>query len=167
MPGGAAGFPGAPAGARAGAAGGGGGGPFGADSGSLEQVRHYVNAHGGGTIAVSSQQGAASQIISSGADVAGIGGFSGRESVVSASWLANAVQSGQIRWVLTSDATARGPGRDGRVGSSRAMAAVAQTCTRVTVPAAATTSNAGGRASSTITLYDCRGHAAALRAAGR
>jgi hypothetical protein len=168
-PGGAGGFPGAgaSAGARGGMAGGPGGGPFGADSGSLKQVLQYVNAHGGGTIAVSSQQGAASQIISSGANVAGIGGFSGRESVVSVSWLANAVQSGQIRWVLTSDATARGPRADGRVGSSRAMAAVAQTCTRVTVPGAATTGTAGRAASSTITLYDCQGHAAALRAAGK
>jgi hypothetical protein len=146
-------------------AGGGGGGPFGADSGSLKQVLQYVNAHGSGTIAVSSQQGAASQIISSGADVAGIGGFSGRESVVSVKWLADEVQSGGIRWVLTSDTGGRGLRADTRVGSSRAMAAVAKSCTRVTVPGAATTGTAGGGASSTITLYDCQGQAAALRAA--
>ena len=76
---------------------------------AISRSSDFEYAHGSGTIAVSSQQGAASQIISSGANVAGIGGFSGRESVVSVSWLANAVQSGQIRWVLTSDATARGP----------------------------------------------------------
>jgi 4-amino-4-deoxy-L-arabinose transferase-like glycosyltransferase len=166
-PGGAGGFPGAgaSAGGRAGMAGGGGGGPFGADSGSLKQVLQYVNAHSSGTIAVSSQQGAASQIISSGADVAGIGGFSGRESVVSVKWLADEVQSGGIRWVLTSDTGGRGLRADTRVGSSRAMAAVAKSCTRVTVPGAATTGTAGGGASSTITLYDCQGQAAALRAA--
>ena len=121
----------------------------------------YVRQHGGGTIAVSSQQGAANQIISSGADVAGIGGFSGRESEVSVSWLANAVQSGRVRWVLTSDAAGRGPGGDGRVGSSRAMAAVAATCKRVTVP----TSSSSGTGTSTVSLYDCQGQASALRAA--
>jgi 4-amino-4-deoxy-L-arabinose transferase-like glycosyltransferase len=154
-PGGPRGFPGARTGGP------GGGGPFGADSGALRQIVRYVRQHGGGTIAVSSQTGAANQIISSGADVAGIGGFSGRESQVSTGWLANAVQSGRIRWVLTSDAAGRGPGGDGRVGSSRAMAAVAKTCRRVTVPASSTA--AGG--SSTISLYDCSGQAAALRAA--
>jgi hypothetical protein len=157
--GGAGGFPVAPAGARA--AGAGGGGRFGADSGSLKQVLSYVNQHGGGTIAVSSQQGAATQIISSGADVAGIGGFSGRESQVTVSWLADAVQSGRVRWVLTSDASGGGPGRDGRVGSSRAMAAVAASCKRVTVP----TSTSSGTGTSTVSLYDCQGQASALRAA--
>ena len=39
-------------------------------------------------------------IIASGADVAGLGGFSGRESEVSVSWLANAVGGGRIRWVI-------------------------------------------------------------------
>jgi hypothetical protein len=142
----------------------GGGVRFGADSGSLRQVLRYVQQHGGGTIAVSSQQGAATQIISSGADVAGIGGFSGRESQVSLSWLADAVQSGRVRWVLTSDASGGGPGRDGRVGSSRAMAAVAATCRPVTVPTSSSTSTAGGNTSSTITLYDCQRQASALRA---
>ena len=46
---------------------------------ALTEALAYVKAHGGGTIGVSSQQGAASAIIESGADVAGIGGFSGRE----------------------------------------------------------------------------------------
>jgi hypothetical protein len=122
----------------------------------------YVNQHGGGTIAVSSQKGAATQIISSGADVAGIGGFSGRESQVSVSWLADAVQSGRVRWVLTSNASGSGPGRDGRVGSSRAMAAVAASCKRVTVP----TSTSSGTTTATVSLYDCQGQASALRAAG-
>jgi hypothetical protein len=166
--GGAGAFPAPPAGTAAGAsargAGGpGGGGPFGADSGALKQIVAYVRQHGGGTIAVSSQQGAANQIISSGADVAGIGGFSGRESEVSVSWLANAVQSGRVRWVLTSDAAGRGPGGDGRIGSSRVMAAVAATCKRVTVP----TSSSSGTGTSTVSLYDCQGQASALRAAAK
>ncbi|TML93087.1 MAG: glycosyltransferase family 39 protein, partial [Actinobacteria bacterium] len=79
--------------------GGPGGGPFGGDSQSLTAAVRYVKAHGGGTIAVSSQTGAAGTIITSDADVAGIGGFSGRESQVSLSWLADAVEAGRIRWV--------------------------------------------------------------------
>ena len=60
-------------------------------------------ANGGGTIAVSSQSGAAGQLIASGADVAAIGGFSGRESEVSVAWLADAVEQGRIRYVLTAE----------------------------------------------------------------
>ena len=59
-----------------------------------------MKAHGGGTIGVSSQQGAASAIIESGANVAGLGGFSGRESDVTVAWLKQAVAEGKIRWVL-------------------------------------------------------------------
>jgi 4-amino-4-deoxy-L-arabinose transferase-like glycosyltransferase len=143
MPGGGAAMPGA------GALPGGGG--FGGDSGSLSQVLSYVRRHGGGTIAVSSQSGAASQIIASGADVAGLGGFSGRESEVSVSWLADAVRSGRIRWILVDGTGGGGFGGDARVGASRAMQAVAQTCRKV-----ATTNGA--------TLYDCQGRADALAA---
>ena len=67
-------LPGAPA---AGGFGGPGGGQ------ALGGVLRYTANHGGGTIAVASQSGAASSIIDSGAPVAGIGGFSGRESSVS------------------------------------------------------------------------------------
>jgi 4-amino-4-deoxy-L-arabinose transferase-like glycosyltransferase/putative flippase GtrA len=132
----------------------GGGGMFGSDSASISAIEKYVNAHGGGTIAVSSQTGASASIISSGADVAGIGGFSGRESQVSLQWLAQAVSSGKIRWVLTDSSGGAGFGQDGRVGSSQLMTVVAQTCKKVTVPG-----------STSGTLYDCSGQAAALLAA--
>ena len=39
--------------------------------------------------------------------MAGIGGFSGRESDVSVSWLAQEVRSGRIRWVLAEQGGAR------------------------------------------------------------
>jgi hypothetical protein len=124
--------PGAPpAGAAPTGRGFGGGGGFGRDSVSSSVVA-YVNAHGGGTIAVSSQSGAAAQIISSGADVAGIGGFSGRESEVSASWLAQAVRDGRIRWVLVSTGMG-GPGADGRTGSTTVMAIAQKVGKQVTV----------------------------------
>ena len=161
----AGGPPGAPAGIRgvgasggggpAGAGGFGGGGPGG--GGVASDVLSYVKQHGGGTIAVSSQSGAASAIISKDSDVAGIGGFSGRESTVSISWLAGEVAAGKIRWVLdegSANGTAgggagagRSPG-DTRKGSSVAIAAAAKVCQKVTLTAS--------------TLYDCQGRASQL-----
>jgi 4-amino-4-deoxy-L-arabinose transferase-like glycosyltransferase len=129
------------------------GGGLGGDNAGLTQALAYVKAHGGGTIGVSSQSGAASAIIQSGADVAGIGGFSGRESEVSTQWLADAVRSGKIRWVLASGTSGFG-GNDGRVGSSKVMAAVEQVGKKVTVTSGSTT----------VTLYDLSGKADALAA---
>ncbi len=117
----------------------------------LTSVAAYVQQHGGGTIALSSQMGASSAVIQTDADVAAIGGFSGRESQVSVEWLADAVESGQIRWVLTGGEMSGGPGGDSRTGSTDVMSAAAQTCTAV--------SGQSG-------LYDCQGKANALRALG-
>jgi hypothetical protein len=126
---------------------GGGGGPFGGDSTSLTAALEYAKAHGGGTVAVSSQNGAGMQVID-GADVAAIGGFSGNESQVTARWLADAVRAKKIRYVLTSG---QGGFSDGRTGSRSVMAAVQATCTPV----------GSGAVSG---LYDCQGHEAALAA---
>jgi hypothetical protein len=131
------------------------GGGFGGDTAGLTQAVTYARQHGGGAIAVSSQSGAAASIISSGANVAGIGGFSGRESQVSTTWLADAVRSGRVRWVLAGDSGGFG-GNDGRVGSSQVMAAVAEVGRKVTITSG----------SSTTTLYDLSGRADALAAAG-
>jgi hypothetical protein len=132
--------------------GGGPGGPggFGGNQ-NLTKALAYAKQHGGGTIGVSSQQGASSSIISSGANVAALGGFSGRESEVTVSWLAQAVQSGHIRYVLVDSSGNAGPGRDGRVGSSKVMAAVAATCKKTSVSG----------------LYDCQGMASALTGAAQ
>ena len=70
------------------------------NSQSLTAAVRYANTHGGGTIAVSSQTEAESEVIEHGAHVAGIGGFSGNESEVSAAWLAGEIRTGKIRWVL-------------------------------------------------------------------
>ena len=123
---------------------------FGGDSQSLTQAVAYAKAHGGGTIAVSSQSGAAGQLISTGADVAAIGGFSGRESQVSVRWLADAVAQGRIRWVLTDGSGGGGMPRDGRIGASEVMAVVAKV---------------GDPVSSVSGLYDLQGKAEALLAA--
>ena len=145
MPGGGA--TGATNGATAG--GPGGGGMFGGNA-NIQEALTYAAANGGGTIAVSAQNGAAGAALQTGADIAALGGFSGRESEVSASWLSTRVADGTIRWVLTDSADGGMP-NDGRTGSQSVMTAVQESCTAV---------------SSVDGLYDCQGAAAALAAAG-
>ena len=124
-------------------------GGFGGGSQALSEALAYVKRHGGGTVAMSSQNGAASTLITAGAtNVAAIGGFSGRESQVSLAWLADAVESGKIRWVLT-DGEAGGLPNDGRIGATEVMAAVQEV---------------GQEVSSVSGLYDLSGAADALRA---
>jgi 4-amino-4-deoxy-L-arabinose transferase-like glycosyltransferase len=146
-----------PAGAANGQAGGappttsrgGGGGMFGGDTTELTAALAYTKANGGGTVVISSQSGASQAIIQSGANVAAIGGFSGSETTVTTEWLANAVASGQVRWVLVSSSS-NGGMRDGRVGATDAMALAAEV---------------GKQVSSVSGLYDLQGTASALRAA--
>ena len=144
--------PGAGGGAAPGASGGAasavpaaGGGGFGGNSAALTEALAYIKANGGGTLAVSSQSTAAAAIIASNADIAGIGGFSGRESEVTVSWLAQEIRDGKIRWVLSDSAGGGGLRTDGRVGSTTAMDAVAASCKSTTVDG----------------LYDCAGIALA------
>jgi hypothetical protein len=127
------------------------GGMFGGQD--LTEVLTYVESHGGGTIAVESQSEAAGSIIESGAEVAGIGGFSGKESSVSAAWLEEAIASGRIRWIL-SGGSAQGAigggatslGGDTRTGSESALDTVIERCEPVS--SSVLESSAG-------TLYDC------------
>jgi hypothetical protein len=149
-----------------------GGGGFGGNDGSLTEALSYVAKHGGGTIAVSSQSSAASAIIRQNANVAGIGGFSGRESDVSVAWLAEEVRSGKIRWVLGEQSVAGFGGRlagDTRTGARTALAAVRKACRVLTLSssgASATGSGAAtGAGSVATTLYDCQGRAARLASA--
>ncbi len=101
-----------------------GGGMFGGEDSTLKAAISYAKAHAGGTIGVESQSTASAAILSSDADVAGLGGFSGRESTVTASWLASEVSSGHLRWVLVEGTGGmRLPG-DTRSGSQSAFAAV-------------------------------------------
>jgi len=67
----------------------------------------YVRSHGRGTLAISSQAQAEIEIIPNGAALAGIGGFSGSQSAVTAGWLAQEIHLGRIGWVLVTDAAAR------------------------------------------------------------
>jgi 4-amino-4-deoxy-L-arabinose transferase-like glycosyltransferase len=136
---------------------GGGPGGFGGDSASISAAVRYAASHGGGAIAVESQSTAASAILTDHADVAGLGGFSGRESSVSVSWLANQVRTGRLRWVIVdSGQAARLPG-DTRSGSEGAFVAVERACRAV--------SASGGTGG--VTMYDCRGRANVIAATGR
>ena len=131
-----------------------------------------MKSHGGGTLAVASQSSASSAIVAQHANVAGIGGFSGRESSVGVSWLAQRVRSGAIRWVLAEQVGAgpRLPG-DTRKGSQAAISVVAKACHAVSLPtgASSATEGAAGLTPSTSgegTLYDCRGRSQELLSAG-
>jgi 4-amino-4-deoxy-L-arabinose transferase-like glycosyltransferase len=148
------GFPGG-----AGGFGGAGPGGFGGDSASLNAALRYARAHGGGTIGVASQSTAAAAILASNANVAGLGGFSGRESSVTAAWIAMEVRDGHLRWVITSSGTQgfRIPG-DTRQGSHAAMDVVAKVCPKVAL---------GSSSGNNSAMYDCQGRAAAILAAAK
>jgi hypothetical protein len=78
---------------------------------------------------------------------------------VSATWIAQEVAAGRLRWVLV-DGTQTGAGGlpgDTRTGSQAAMNIVASSCRRVTL------STSG----STMRMYDCQGRAAAILAAAK
>ncbi len=157
----------------AGASGGSPGGMFGGED--LSSILTYTEAHGGGTIAIDSQSGASSAIIEEGAEVAGIGGFSGKESSVSAEWLEQRIESGAITWIYTSGLGSSGGGFGGgggdtRTGSESAIDTVVKSCTAISSSAYSSTSestgegseasgataeSAGAGTSSSGTLYKC------------
>ncbi len=132
---------------RPGSAPGQGGGMFGGQRSELTTAIAYAKAHGGGTIGVESQSAAAQYIAASGADVAGIGGFSGRESSVSVSWLADAVEDGRLRWIYAGSGGIGGGFADRREGSESAINAAEQACKQV----------------NNSDLYNCAGQSQALQ----
>jgi 4-amino-4-deoxy-L-arabinose transferase-like glycosyltransferase len=142
---------------------GGSGGMFGGED--LTSVLEYTEAHGGGTIAVDSQSGAAASIIESGAEVAGIGGFSGKESSVSAAWLEARIESGAITWIYTSGLGGGMTGGDTRTGSESAIDTAVKQCTAISASAygGASESSAGASESGAAAaggsgaLYKCGG----------
>ena len=150
----------APPGAgRAGGFGGAGfaGGGFGGDSASLTAAIRYAEQHGGGTIGVSSQSTAAAAILDGYTNVAGLGGFSGRESSVTASWIAMEVREGRLRWVIVDNTEGAALPGDTRTGSQTAMDVVAKTCRPVTLSSSGETGQ----------MYDCLGRAAAILQAAK
>ena len=153
----AAGLGAASAAARLRAGGGfGGGGCSAATRAALNAAVSYAKAHGGGTIGVESQSSASAAILSSNADVAGLGGFSGRESSVTAAWLAMEVRAGRLRWIVPDGTEGFGGSRrHAAQGSEAAFAIAEQVGRKVTF-----TSNG-----TQVTMYDLQGKAAAILAA--
>jgi 4-amino-4-deoxy-L-arabinose transferase-like glycosyltransferase len=136
---------------------GGGGGPRGGgrfggatSSSSVDQALAYAKQHAPGsrwTLIVSSEQEAAPYVVA-GERVAAMGGFTGRETVLTSSYLAQLVRSGSARYFLAgSSGFGRGPGG----GSNAAVQTITSTCKPVTA--------VGG-------LYDCAGQANAIAASG-
>ncbi len=144
-------------GSSAGTGGSGGGGGFGGDTASLTAAETYVAEHGGGEIGVSSQSTAATAILEGYTNVAGLGGFSGRESSVTASWIAMEVRAGRLRWVITDDTQGVTAPGDTRTGSQAAMDVVAKTCRPVTLSGNGATGQ----------MYDCLGRATAILQAAK
>jgi 4-amino-4-deoxy-L-arabinose transferase-like glycosyltransferase len=166
----------------AGGAGGAGGAIFGGNSTSLTAASKYAASHGGGTVVIESQSSAAAAILAGETNVAGIGGFSGRETTVSTKWLAMEVRDGKIRYLLNTTsgfggggAARRGAGTgsstgapsfggrsgtggfgagDTRDGSAKAITAAEKVARKITVTENGTK----------VTLYDLQGKAAAILA---
>jgi 4-amino-4-deoxy-L-arabinose transferase-like glycosyltransferase len=132
-----------------GGGGGPGGGGFGGSSVDVDAALAYVEAHGATkrfALVVSSEQEAAPYVIE-GKPVASLGGFTGRETVLTPSFLSSLVAKGEARYFLLGGGTGFGPG-----GSSNAGASLVES---VCTPVASFTS-----------LYDCAGKAAAIAASG-
>ena len=141
FPRGGGGFP------RGGAPGGGFGG-----SADINSALTYAKAHNPGTrwaLIVTSEQAAAPSVIK-GESVAAMGGFTGRETVLTPGYLASLVRSGAARYFLL-DST----GGMGFRGNNTAVSLVESACAKVTYSSA-----------SSGTLFDCAGKAAAITAAG-
>ncbi len=136
----------------------------------IDDALAYAEANGGErrfTLIVSSAQSVAPSIIA-GERTAAMGGFTGRETVLTGSFLADLVSSGDVRYFLL------GGSGGGPFGSSNAAAdAITSTCTLVPTSdwSTGTTDGSGsdgmsGFGGSSASLYDCAGKAAELRDAG-
>jgi 4-amino-4-deoxy-L-arabinose transferase-like glycosyltransferase len=146
--------------------GGGGFGPTGGNvspgvgSSDLQSALDYVESHGAATrfgLIVTSEQQAASAVIA-GEPVAAMGGFTGRETVLTAEYLARLIRSGEARYfLLGSSGGFAGPG-----GSSNDAVSTVESACRI-VPSSAW---AGSTGSSQSSLYDCSGSADAILADG-
>ena len=140
------------------------GGPGAFGSRDIGPALRYAQAHGPGTrfaLIVSSAQEAASAVIR-GEPVAAMGGFTGRETVLTNAYLAQLVGSHQARYFLLGGGGGFGP-MGGR--NNAASSTIASTCRRVTASAWSTAASASTGFGST--LYDCAGSAQAIADAGR
>jgi 4-amino-4-deoxy-L-arabinose transferase-like glycosyltransferase len=126
-------------------------------SSSIDVALAYAKAHDPGTrfaLVVSSETEAADAVIR-GESVAAMGGFTGRETVLTNAFLARLISSGEARYFLLGTGGGFGGGPGGPGGTNNAaVTTITSTCKAVT-----SVSTAGG------TLYDCAGAASAIAAA--
>jgi 4-amino-4-deoxy-L-arabinose transferase-like glycosyltransferase len=138
--------------------GGGGRGGFGGSSttanSSISSALAYAKAHGATSrfeLIVTSEQQAAPYVIA-GEPVASMGGFTGRETVLTNAYLASLIRNGEARYFLLSSGGGFGGGGGfGRGGNNAAVSTVESQCTAV---------------SAVSGLYDCAGKADAIESAG-
>ncbi len=141
------------------AAGGFGGGAAlgGAGAGGIASALSYAEAHGAtrpDALVVSSEEEAAASVVA-GEPVAAMGGFTGRETVMTRSFLSALVRRGELRYfLLGGQAGFGGPGVTANAGERTIESA----CTEVP-------STAWGGGTSGSTLFDCAGKADAIAAA--
>jgi len=64
-------------------------------------------------------------------NVAGLGGWSGRESDPTIAWFASEVSSGHVRWVYSQGLANFNVKADGRTGDTAVLEAATRTCVRV------------------------------------
>jgi 4-amino-4-deoxy-L-arabinose transferase-like glycosyltransferase len=131
------------------------GGRFGGGGSEIQSALAYVESHGATTrfpLIVTSEQEAAPYVIA-GEPVASMGGFTGRETVLTHPFLAKLIRSGEARYFLLGGGGGFGPrgGLGPGGGSNAAIQTIESTCTQV---------------SAVSGLYDCAGKADAILAAG-
>jgi hypothetical protein len=118
-----------------------------------------VQSHGAASrfgLIVTSEQEAASAVIA-GEPVAALGGFTGRETVLDAEYLARLIRDGAARYfLLGGSGRFAGPGGS----SNAAVSTIESTCAVVPV------ADWAGSSSGQTTLYDCAGAADAIEATG-
>ncbi len=137
----------------------GGPGSSGGGSTDIAAALKYVEGHGATprfVLIVSSEQEAASYVVK-GENVSAMGGFTGRETVLTSSYLSSLVRSGQARYFLLGGSGGFGPGGQ----SNAATSLIESTCSAVSSSA-----RSSGSTSSGSTLYDCAGKADAIASAG-
>ena len=135
------------------------GGAFGSTASSdIISALAYVKQHGAAArfgLIVTSEQEAAAYVIK-GEPVAAMGGFTGRETVLTNAYLSSLVRSGDARYFLLG-----GSGGFGQGSNNAAVSTITSTCRAVSSSAWATAS-----VTSSSTLYDCAGKAQAIADAG-
>jgi 4-amino-4-deoxy-L-arabinose transferase-like glycosyltransferase len=152
---------------RGGGGGGGGGGGFGGVQGTTQALT-YVASHGATARfpLIVAGQSSISTMVTNGSAIAAMGGFTGRETVMSAGAIARLVADGDARYFLLSGGTAFNGGTTGASGAPAAIAATCRAVPQASWNSSGTSTGGGAGPGGGGTLYDCAGAASALRSAG-